>query len=167
MPHPRFLRAKLAKLGSKKSNSMLAQHTRAMAIASTLKSRAAILTTNFPSSDPRSGPGKSLFISSSAESPASPPAWLSLPSSCMSIPNFLAAPFLVSGLGGSAATLELLGFLIPPMQFLGYAASGLETILDALFELRRSPVNAPIHHGKVAAAVRVAGLFNGPLALLV
>ena len=81
--------------------------------------------------------------------------------------NLLPAHFLVSGLGGSAATLELLGFLIPPMQFLGYAASGLETILDALFELRRSPVNAPIHHGKVAAAVRVAGLFNGPLALLV
>ena len=81
--------------------------------------------------------------------------------------NLLPAHFLVSGLGGSAAILELAGFLIPPMQFLGYAASGLETMLGALFELRRSPVNAPIHHGKVALAFRVAGLFNGPLALLV
>jgi hypothetical protein len=79
----------------------------------------------------------------------------------------LPAHFLVSGLGGSAAILELLGFLIPPMQFLGYAASGLETVLGAIFELHRSPVNAPIHHGKVATAFRVAGSLNGPLALLV
>jgi len=79
--------------------------------------------------------------------------------------NLLPAHFLVSGLGGSAATLELLGFLIPPMQFLGYAACGFETVLGAIFELRRSPVNAPIHHGKVALAFRLAGLFNGPLAL--
>jgi hypothetical protein len=81
--------------------------------------------------------------------------------------NLLPAHFLVSGLGGSAAILELAGFLIPPMQFLGYAASGLETIFGAFFECNRLPSNAPIHHGKLAAAFRVAGLFNGPCALLV
>jgi hypothetical protein len=81
--------------------------------------------------------------------------------------KLLPTHFLVSGLGSSAAILELTGFLIPPLQVLGYVASGLESGLGGIFELHRSPVNAPIHHGKVAIAFRVAGAFNGPIALLV
>jgi hypothetical protein len=73
--------------------------------------------------------------------------------------------FLISGLGGAAAALELLGFLIPSTNFLGFAASGLESLLGVFFEIRRSPVNAPIHHGKIATAFRVAGFLEGPLAL--
>jgi len=45
------------------------------------------------------------------------------------------------------------------------ASVGLETLLGVFFEIRRSPVNAPIHHGKIATAFRVAGFLEGPLAL--
>lgn len=81
--------------------------------------------------------------------------------------TLLPAHFLISGLGGSAAILELLGFLIPVTQFLGFCASGLETLLGFIFEVRRSPVNAPLHHGKVSILFRIAGVLDGPLALVI
>jgi formate-dependent nitrite reductase membrane component NrfD len=78
----------------------------------------------------------------------------------------LSPHFLASGLGGAAGILELLGFLIPPTQFLGLAAAGAETLLGVHFELSRLPVNAPLHRGKSAWAFRVAGTLAGPVALL-
>jgi hypothetical protein len=75
--------------------------------------------------------------------------------------------FLTSGLGGASAILELAGFLVPATQFLGFVASGSETCLELLFEVRKSVVDQPLHHGRSGIAFRTAGALEGPLALLV
>jgi hypothetical protein len=73
--------------------------------------------------------------------------------------------FLSSGLGCSAAILELAGFLIPATQILGFAASGIETLIEIFLEVRKRPVDAPLHHGKSGTTLRIAGLLEGPTAL--
>ncbi len=80
--------------------------------------------------------------------------------------KILPAHFLTSGLGGAAAILELLGFLIPTTQILGFASAGIEAVMELLFEVRKPIVNAPLHHGKSGTAFRIAGLLEGPIALL-
>lgn len=75
--------------------------------------------------------------------------------------------FLTSGLGGASGILELAGFLVPATQFLGFVASGVETLLELLFEVRKPPVDEPLHHGASGIAFRVAGLLEGPAALLI
>jgi Polysulphide reductase, NrfD len=77
----------------------------------------------------------------------------------------LPAHFLASGLGGSAAIVELLGFLIPATQILGVISAGIETLLGIFFEVRKPPVDAPLHHGKSGVAFLVAGSLAGPAAL--
>ena len=78
----------------------------------------------------------------------------------------LPAHFLAAAFGGAAGVLELIGFLTPATQFLGLAASGIETLLGVHFELSRQAVNAPLHRGKSAWAFRIAGVMAGPGALL-
>jgi hypothetical protein len=80
--------------------------------------------------------------------------------------KLLPAHFLTSGLGGSAAILELAGFLIPATQILGFAASGIETVMEIFLEVRKRPVDAPLHHGRSGTTLRIAGLLEGPAALL-
>jgi hypothetical protein len=80
--------------------------------------------------------------------------------------ELLPAHFLTSGLGGSAAILELAGFLIPATQVLGLAASGIETLIGIVIEVRGRPVDAPLHHGRSGKALRIAGFLEGPAALL-
>jgi Polysulphide reductase, NrfD len=75
--------------------------------------------------------------------------------------------FLCSGLGSAAGICELAGFLLPATQTLGFFASGVETLLEAWFLLRKTKVNGPMHHGKLGVAFLVAGLLEGPAALLV
>jgi hypothetical protein len=77
------------------------------------------------------------------------------------------AHFLTSGLGGSAAILELAGFLIPATQVLGFVASGIETLIESFLEVRKRPVDVPLHHGRSGKALRIAELLEGPAALLV
>jgi hypothetical protein len=74
--------------------------------------------------------------------------------------------FLTSGLGGSSGILELFGFMVPTTQILGFVASGLETLLDIFLEVRKRPVDAPLHHGKSGWTLRVAGFVEGPASLL-
>jgi formate-dependent nitrite reductase membrane component NrfD len=83
--------------------------------------------------------------------------------------NRLSLPlhFLTSGLGGASAILELAGFLVPATQALGLVASGIETVLESLFEIRKPEVDKPLHHGTSGIAFRVAGLLEGPGSLLV
>jgi hypothetical protein len=81
--------------------------------------------------------------------------------------KILPSHFLTSGLGGSAGILELAGFLIPATQILGFAAAGIETVLEILFEVRKPTANAPLHHGRVGMTFRIAGLLEGPAALLI
>jgi Polysulphide reductase, NrfD len=80
--------------------------------------------------------------------------------------KLLPVHFLTSGLGGSAAILELAGFLIPTTQVLGFAASGIETLIEIFLEVRKRPVDAPLHHGRSGTTLRIAGLLEGPAALL-
>lgn len=74
--------------------------------------------------------------------------------------------FLLSGLGSSAGILELLGFLTPATQILGFVASGMETLLAIFLQVRKRPVDAPLHHGGSGWALRIAELIEGLAALL-
>lgn len=73
--------------------------------------------------------------------------------------------FLTSGLGSSSGILELLGFMVPATQILGFVASGLETLLDIFLEVRGRPVDAPLHKGKSGWMLRIAGFVEGPASL--
>ena len=81
--------------------------------------------------------------------------------------KFLPAHFLTSGLGGAAGILELAGFLIPATQILGFVTSGLETVFEILFNVRKPAVDAPLHHGRYGILFRPAGLLEGPASLLI
>jgi len=81
--------------------------------------------------------------------------------------RFLPAHFLTSGLGGSSAILELSGFFIPVTQILGFIVASLEIVFEALFEIRKPDVDAPLHHGRSGIAFRIAGLLEGPTALAI
>lgn len=74
--------------------------------------------------------------------------------------------FLTSGLGSAAGILELLGFLTPAMQILGFMSAGIETLIGGSIELRRRNVDIPLHHGKSGWFMRIAGTLEGPVALL-
>jgi hypothetical protein len=80
--------------------------------------------------------------------------------------KILPSHFLTSGLGGSSAILELAGFLIPVTHILGFVASGIETLLEIFFEVHKQEGDAPLHHGRSGVAFRIAGMLEGPLALL-
>ena len=80
--------------------------------------------------------------------------------------TLLPAHFLTSGFGGAAGILELAGFLIPATQILGFAASGIETLIEVLLQVRKRPVDTPLHHGGSGRALLIAGLLEGPAALL-
>ena len=75
--------------------------------------------------------------------------------------------FLTSGLGGSAAILELLGFLVPATQILGFATTAIETLIGFILELRHGRVHAPLHNGKSGWTMRIAGALEGPIALII
>jgi hypothetical protein len=81
--------------------------------------------------------------------------------------RLLPAHFLTSGLGGSAAVLELFGFLIPATQIIGFAAAGIETLVGFALEMYRGAVEAPLHHGKSGWTMRISGTLEGPVALIV
>jgi hypothetical protein len=81
--------------------------------------------------------------------------------------RLLPAHFLTSALGSVSGLLELLGYLVPATQILGFATSGIETVIDVFLEFRRRPVDAPLLHGNSGRLLRLAGLFEGPLSLLV
>jgi hypothetical protein len=81
--------------------------------------------------------------------------------------HLLPGHFLTSGLGASSAILELLGFLTPTTQWLGIAASAIETTLGTYFELPKRRGTEPLHHGQSGVAFRLAGPLEGPIALVV
>jgi hypothetical protein len=74
--------------------------------------------------------------------------------------------FLTAGLGSSSGILELLGFMVPATQILGFVASGLETLLGIFLEVRERPVDAPLQHGRSGWTLRIAGFVEGPASLL-
>lgn len=81
--------------------------------------------------------------------------------------KLLPVHFLTSALGRSAGILELAGFLIPATQILGYVAAGIETSIGAFLEVRKQRADWPLHHGLSGWTLRIGGVLDGPLALLV
>lgn len=81
--------------------------------------------------------------------------------------KLLPAHFLASGLGGAAGILELAGFLVPATQILGFAASGIETVIEILLTVRKRVADKPLHHGVSGATLRIAAVLEGPAALLI
>jgi hypothetical protein len=81
--------------------------------------------------------------------------------------RLLPAHFLTSGLGGAVGILELAGFLIPATQILGFATSGVETVIEIYLTVRKDVADKPLHHGISGGTLRVAGMLEGPVALLV
>jgi hypothetical protein len=81
--------------------------------------------------------------------------------------KLLPAHFLTSGLGGAAGILELAGFLIPATQILGFAASGIETGIEIMLTVRKRVADGPLHHGFSGSTLRIAGILEGPAALLI
>ena len=80
--------------------------------------------------------------------------------------HLLPAHFLTSALGSVAGLLELLGYLVPATQILGFVTAGVETFIDIFLEIRRRPVDAPLLHGKSGHLLHLAGILEGPVALL-
>ncbi len=81
--------------------------------------------------------------------------------------TLLPPQFVASGLGSAAGVLELLGFLSPATQVMGFIAAGAETLIGTLIEVRRRPVDEPLQSGKTGRAMLAAGVLAGPVSLLI
>ena len=80
--------------------------------------------------------------------------------------KLLPAIFLASGLGSSAAVLELAGFRLPATQFLGIAAATVETVAAIIVETRGRYVDRPLREGGVGSLTRIGSALAGPVSLL-
>ena len=74
--------------------------------------------------------------------------------------------FLSGGLGSAGAVLELLGFLLPVTQFIGFVASAFETLVAIVIELRGRYVDRPLREGGVGWLTRAGAALAGPTPLL-
>ncbi|MGH8094138.1 MAG: NrfD/PsrC family molybdoenzyme membrane anchor subunit [Chthoniobacterales bacterium] len=75
--------------------------------------------------------------------------------------------FGTAGLGSAAALLELLGRRIPALNFLGYYAAAVETLLLIWLSMNRHGVaDRAIHEHGSGWLIRLGEIFNGPLALV-
>ena len=79
--------------------------------------------------------------------------------------RLIPAVFLAGGVGSASAVLELLGFLISPTQFIGIAATSVETIVALIIELRGRQVDRPLREGVVGWVTRVGSTLAGPVPL--
>jgi len=79
--------------------------------------------------------------------------------------TLLPAIFLGGGVGSAAAVLDLLGLLVPATQFIGIAASTVETLVAIIIELRGRYVDRPLREGVVGWATRVGAALAGPASL--
>lgn len=80
--------------------------------------------------------------------------------------RLIPAVFLAGGLGSAAALMELLGFLLPVTQFIGIVASGVETFIAIIIELRGRYVDRPLREGAVGWLTRAGSALAGPTSLL-
>jgi len=74
--------------------------------------------------------------------------------------------FAASALGSAAALLELAGFQTTITLRLGIAASLVEVVIGAVIELRHRRVDRVLRHGRTGLAIRLGGLLEGPLPLV-
>lgn len=75
--------------------------------------------------------------------------------------------FGVAGLGSAAAALELLGFRLPALHWLGLGAAGAETLFGIWIELRRhGAVDRALREGRPSLLLRGSGILAGPASLV-
>jgi hypothetical protein len=75
--------------------------------------------------------------------------------------------FGTAGLGSAAGLLELLGYRIPTLNFLGFYAAGIETALLVWLSINKhGPADRAIHEHGSGWVIRIGELLNGPLALV-
>ena len=75
--------------------------------------------------------------------------------------------FGTAGLGSAAALLELLGHRIPALNFLGFYAAGVETVLLIWLSLdKHGAADRAIHEHAAGWLIRIGEILNGPLALV-
>jgi formate-dependent nitrite reductase membrane component NrfD len=75
--------------------------------------------------------------------------------------------FGTAGLGSAAALLELLGHRIPALNFLGFYAAGVETVLLIWLSANKHGVaDCAIHEHGSGWLIRIGEVLNGPLALV-
>jgi Polysulphide reductase, NrfD len=76
--------------------------------------------------------------------------------------------FGTAGLGSAAALLELLGYRIPELNFLGFYAAGVETALLIWLSFdKHGAADRAIHEHSSGWLIRIGEILNGPLALIV
>jgi hypothetical protein len=75
--------------------------------------------------------------------------------------------FGTAGLGSAAAVLELLGYRIPALNFLGFYAAGVESVLLIWLSVNKHGVaDRAIHEHGSGWLIRIGEVLNGPLALV-
>jgi len=75
--------------------------------------------------------------------------------------------FGAAGLGSAAAVLELFGQRIPPLNFLGFCAAGVETALLIWLSIDKHGVaDRAIHEHRSGWLIRIGEVLNGPLAIV-
>ena len=75
--------------------------------------------------------------------------------------------FGTAGLGSAAALLELLGHRIPALNFLGFYAAGVETVLLIWLSVNKHGVaDRAIHEHGSGWLIRIGEVLNGPLAIV-
>ena len=75
--------------------------------------------------------------------------------------------FGTAGLGSAAAVLELLGYRIPALNFLGFYAAGVESVLLIWLTVDKHGVaDRAIHEHSSGWLIRIGEILSGPLALI-
>jgi formate-dependent nitrite reductase membrane component NrfD len=75
--------------------------------------------------------------------------------------------FGTAGLGSAAAVLELLGYRIPALNFLGFYAAGVESVLLIWLSVsKHGAADRAIHEHSSGWLIRIGEISNGPLALI-
>ena len=75
--------------------------------------------------------------------------------------------FGTAGLGSAAAVLELLGYRVPALNFLGFYAAGVESVLLIWLSVDKHGVaDRAIHEHGSGWLIRIGEVLNGPLALV-
>jgi hypothetical protein len=75
--------------------------------------------------------------------------------------------FGTAGLGSAAAVLELLGYRVPVLNFLGFYAAGVESALLIWLSVNKHGVaDRAIHEHASGWLIRIGEVLNGPLALV-
>jgi formate-dependent nitrite reductase membrane component NrfD len=75
--------------------------------------------------------------------------------------------FGTAGLGSAAAVLELLGHRIPALNFLGFYAAGIESVLLVWLSVDKHGVaDRAIHEHGSGWLIRIGEVLNGPIALV-